>query len=1077
MAWQWKFLADLKGTPGDVSLYGPGWAPQRNVTATADLNTFKTPGVHRITTPDTQTILNLPAGMTTAGILENLQTGTGSTVWWAQRITQHGNAPRMWWRSTRDLLGGWNDWEEVLTDGGKITELHVFLAVGQSNMSGRGAPSGGSRDPENPRIMQYGATRRTLENAAVPLDMHDTATGLSPATSFARTYLKTQPSNVGVLIVPAAHGATGFTTSSNTLTWTPGAASAPQYDLPALAVTQTNEAVAAAKAAGYTVSVEGILFHQGENNSSMSQTAYASNVDTLIGYLRSGLGNTKLPFVVGQMSPEGIEATTGRENIDAAHKATPDRVAYTGFAAATRGGHNSGDTTHLSRVGVEFLGRNYANALQAARINADLKPRMKAVEATLGTIPAQVAAAAPAAVAAYIADDPAVIQAAADMAANNAGLLAQWKPNTAYTAGQQVVSPVDGDVLTRAVDGTSGATFTMTNWTPSATASGLAGKLDASQKGEAGGVATLDASAKIPITQLPDISATYASLGTDAKILYSQLPDAAKTANGAKPIGQGAFGIWAHDYGVKLDYVSPTNKGTDNADALDALFIAAKAAAVFGAVGMQFGPGAGRTTREWDIYRSNSPRLDIFIRGQSSQTTFLLSDFYGTGKRLVKTHDPLGVTRSSPTSVFHIQFGTVDRNGPNPVLLDIYGHGESRIESVRFGPSNNMVMSIAALQNVRYRDIASFYGGKHFNYKDTSGITFTTTAGSTTLTASADIFDGGDAGRMLNLYGTTAAKYLISTVTDARNVVISGTTPAITATGVGGVFEPARMTTVAGSNQVSANASVFTADDIGRVIYILGARSGPWGEALLRATITEIVSGLTVKLDVTADISKTRTEFYTPVIEFYSPAALGTTNRDNNDFKIDLLHVENYKGMGVVAQDAIFGRITNSKIHGEHSPTATQASGGAMWLDDYSGVISGELDGQATGTHRIYYCNMNDTLTLAEFASRRAVNAKIWKVGLMTDPGGIVECTTFTSYSASATGDPYDLVDDPNTTPRFIFTGLVNMLGDSLEPRIYKGKNTYFTKAGEMVTKSPDGTRYKITVANGGAISATVATG
>jgi hypothetical protein len=535
MAYGWKLIADIQGPPGDVSLYGPGWAPQRNVPANADLNTFKIPGVHRITTPDTQTIKNLPAGIKQACIFENLQTGDGTTTWWAQRITQHGNNPRMVYRSTRDTAGGWNDWEDLITDGGDITELHIFLAVGQSNMSGRGKPSGGSRDPENDRILQYGAKTvpRAITNATVPLDMHDTATGLSPATTFARAYLKTQPSNVGVLIIPAAHGSTGFTSSTSTLTWTPNVATDPTLDLPALAVQQTLDGKAAAKAAGYTVSIEGILWHQGENNTSMSQSSYAANLDALIAYFRDQLGNTKLPFLVGQMSPEGIEANAGRQNIDAAHKDTPNRVAFTGFAPATRSGYNTGDTTHLSRIGVEFLGRTYVNALNDARGNADLNPRMKAAEASLATVPAQVAAAVPSAVADYIADDPTVVQAAADMAANNSGLLPKWKPNTAYTTGQQVVTP-DGDIVTRTTNGTSGATYTATNWTPSATATGLTTKLDASQKAAPSGVASLDAQGKIPAGQgsvgLPADQVDYvAALALRSKTTKLQLKKADST--------------------------------------------------------------------------------------------------------------------------------------------------------------------------------------------------------------------------------------------------------------------------------------------------------------------------------------------------------------------------------------------------------------------------------------------------------------------------------------------------------------------------------------------------------------------
>ncbi len=251
-----------------------------------------------------------------------------------------------------------------------ITTLHVFLAVGQSNMSGRGLPIGGAEDAPDKRIFQYGATKRTFRPASVPLDMHDTASGLSPATTMAREYLKTQPADVGVLIIPAAHGDTGFTSAPETLTWSVGAASAPAYDLPALAVKQTLSGIAAAKAAGYAVVLKGILWHQGENNSSTPSSIYSAKLDQLIAFFRDRLSKPKLPFVVGRMSPEGIAATPGRGNVDLSGYQTPGRVPYTGFAPSLGCGLNPGDTTHFSRVGVEYLGKSYLSGYWQATVNS-----------------------------------------------------------------------------------------------------------------------------------------------------------------------------------------------------------------------------------------------------------------------------------------------------------------------------------------------------------------------------------------------------------------------------------------------------------------------------------------------------------------------------------------------------------------------------------------------------------------------------------------------------------------------------------------------------------------------------------
>jgi hypothetical protein len=250
-----------------------------------------------------------------------------------------------------------------------VTTLHVFLAVGQSNMSGRGLPTDEKAAAEDKRIFQYGATKRTFRPASVPLDMHDTARGLSPATAMAREYLKTQAADVGVLIIPAAHGDTRFTSAPGSLTWSVGAASAPEYDLPALAVKQTLSGIAAGKAAGYAVVLKGILWHQGEGNSSMTTAMYSADLDQLITFFRGRLSAPKLPFVVGRMTPEGIAATPGRGNVDKSHYQTPGRVAYTGFAPSLACALNAGDTTHFSRVGIEYLGRTYLSAYRQAIAN------------------------------------------------------------------------------------------------------------------------------------------------------------------------------------------------------------------------------------------------------------------------------------------------------------------------------------------------------------------------------------------------------------------------------------------------------------------------------------------------------------------------------------------------------------------------------------------------------------------------------------------------------------------------------------------------------------------------------------
>lgn len=245
--------------------------------------------------------------------------------------------------------------------------VHVFVAAGQSNMSGRGRPVAG---PVSPRVLQFGANRRVIEPATIPLDMVDQALGTSPATFFAHNYLAAQPSHVSVLIVPAAKGGTAFSGSpeepATGWTWTKGAAPDAEHALYERSVQQTLDAIAAAKAAGYHVVLKGILWHQGEGNGGMAANVYAQKLDQLIADYRTELDAPTLPFMVGRMSPEGIEDTPSKATVDEAHRDTPYRTPFTGFAPSTRDGHNNNDTTHFSTVGTAHLGDTYLTAYYQA---------------------------------------------------------------------------------------------------------------------------------------------------------------------------------------------------------------------------------------------------------------------------------------------------------------------------------------------------------------------------------------------------------------------------------------------------------------------------------------------------------------------------------------------------------------------------------------------------------------------------------------------------------------------------------------------------------------------------------------
>lgn len=514
-------------------------------------------------------------------------------------------------------------------------------------------------------------------------------------------------------------------------------------------------------------------------------------------------------------------------------------------------------------------------------------------------------------------------------------------------------------------------------------------------------------------------------------------------------VNKGELYVSVTDYGAKGDWKSGSGTGTDNLGPFNA---ALKDALARGA-GLFIPAGKYRFSNEWNVYRPNNPRSDLIVTGEDQLTTFLVADFYGAGKSLVKCVDPAGATRSSPTSFRNLQFGTVDRKGPNPVLLDIAGWGESRAEGLRFGPCNNTHMRLSSVQNVRLRDIVSFYGGSHYNYRSTDGLVFNVSAAGE-LTASGPVFAAQDVGKgFVVLTGNPAnrARLTITAVADARRATVQGNPSLEAASNAAGCFAPAQASIAKGSTTMVADGPCFTPASVGKVLIVRGARSGPWGAANLRAAVQSYVSPTTVVLDRPADIAVSRGAFANPVVDLYSHEGAGTLAADTNDVKWDTLHIENYAGVAVAAARSIFLHLDKMKIHAEHGPTDGWASTSHMWLDDVAGAVNGELDGTPTGDTRIHFSNMNDLLTIEWLATRRIRGETLFTAAAMPERSGLVEIKSLNSYSAPTSGNPYSLVSDASPVPSIIFSGLVNMIGDPNGPRIYLGKDLYIGTNGGVV--------------------------
>lgn len=263
----------------------------------------------------------------------------------------------------------------------------VILLAGQSNMVsyGTGVVDTTYLDTADPRIVQwpgsgtYFGLGRPIAGVD-PLFHHEQKAGtVGHPLEFARRYVRLIPANRRVLLVPCAHGATGFTTTSlasppagyTTVAgggWDPSGGQG-GVNLYQFAIDQAN----AALAENPNNRIVAVLWLQGEADNAMSTAAYAAKLDALIAGFRANIaGASTVPFLLGQMVPERIAANSAYANINAAHVETPRRNTRCAFYYGPVGYGRTDDFTpplHYTNEGQRRLGANAYAALALARAN------------------------------------------------------------------------------------------------------------------------------------------------------------------------------------------------------------------------------------------------------------------------------------------------------------------------------------------------------------------------------------------------------------------------------------------------------------------------------------------------------------------------------------------------------------------------------------------------------------------------------------------------------------------------------------------------------------------------------------
>lgn len=240
----------------------------------------------------------------------------------------------------------------LATYAGPKDKLHIYLLVGQSNMSGRATVEAEDRQiPKNLYLLDgqgkwVQATHPFIQYTNVP-NGADTRTiqangkiGLNLGLAFARRMLEANP-DISIGLVVNSQGGSSIESWKKT-------GKATNYD----------KTLARVRPIADSGLIQGILWHQGEANLAQGEK-YLDPLAGVIEQFRTDLKNPKLPFVAGQVAPLPKQ----KDKIDVFNQALlklPTRVPLTGVARAD---DLSGKDIHFDSADTRRLGARYAEAM------------------------------------------------------------------------------------------------------------------------------------------------------------------------------------------------------------------------------------------------------------------------------------------------------------------------------------------------------------------------------------------------------------------------------------------------------------------------------------------------------------------------------------------------------------------------------------------------------------------------------------------------------------------------------------------------------------------------------------------
>ena len=225
--------------------------------------------------------------------------------------------------------------------------FHLFLLVGQSNMAGRGSVTPPDQAP-HPRVLMLNQAGEWVP-AVDPLHFDKPSmVGVGLGRTFGIALAEANP-GVTIGLIPCAVGGSPIDA------WRPGVLYQPTHSHP------WDDAVRRAKSALRSGTLKGILWHQGESDSSVALApTYEAKLHNLIARLRAELRAPEVPFVAGQLGRFAESPWDEfKVQVDQAHRDLPQKVPHTAFVSS-EGLKHKGDKVHFDADSYREFGRRYA---------------------------------------------------------------------------------------------------------------------------------------------------------------------------------------------------------------------------------------------------------------------------------------------------------------------------------------------------------------------------------------------------------------------------------------------------------------------------------------------------------------------------------------------------------------------------------------------------------------------------------------------------------------------------------------------------------------------------------------------